>query len=433
MQDENNEKINFEDNIIDDDNRLSNKTSNDIDYVEEVNISTENIVSEENSHTKKSKSKKRIKIYLSLILILFLMVISAGGTFYLLDRFGFIKLYKNVNIEQVKKLELDQYSKQDNSTKAVAKIVENVMPSIVSIAAERYKFDYFNQPTRQVGNGTGFIIQDNEDSLYIATNNHVIGNSQKIVVTFVDNSTVSASVIGKEKEEDLALIAVKKEDINANTLNVIKTAVIGKSSELKIGEDVIAIGNALGYGQSVTKGIVSALNRGQNIGDNFLPLIQTDTAINPGNSGGPLVNMEGQVVGINTVKLASSEIEGIGYAIPSDIFVPELENIKNGDSSTKASLGVRGKFVDEQVASAYDLSVGLYVVDIESQALIDAGLKKGDIITKINREDVISIKNIQRLLRKYRVGDVVELTIYRRSGETTNIRAKLGERKSENN
>lgn len=340
---------------------------------------------------------------------------------------------QDIPIEETK-LDLQQVSKKDTEPNYVSKIVESIMPSIVTVASESYKYDAFENPiAKTVNNGTGFIVKDNGDSFYIATNNHVINGGKDIKVSFIDNTVAAAKVKGADADEDLAVIEVQKSEISSDTLGKLKVAVIGKSSDLNIGDDVIAIGNALGYGQSVTRGIVSAVDRGQNLSQNFLPLIQTDAAINPGNSGGPLVNYEGQVIGINTIKLASDEIEGIGYAIPSDVFVPELNYLASGQTNDNAvTIGITAKIVNEQISQMYGWPQGIYVAEVTSGSAADkAGIKKGDIITKFDGQEVINFKNFQRLLRLHKPGDSVSTTIYRLDGSTIDLNIVLGKKKGE--
>lgn len=378
----------------------------------------------EESCTNKKKSKKLGWISVSL-LTLGIVLLLCGVAFGVLS-----KQSKNTVNKDKTEFNVQQVSKKDSTPNWVSSIVEKVMPSIVTISTEKLKYNSFETPiAKSVGNGTGFILQENTDSYYIATNNHVVEDSDTITVTFSDNTSVKATIKGADSDEDLALIEVKKSDMSSDTINSIKVAEIGKSSELSIGDDVIAIGNALGYGQSVTKGIVSALDRGQNISDNYLPLIQTDAAINPGNSGGPLVNADGQVVGINTVKLASNEIEGIGYAIPSDIFVPEFEYLESGkDNTNNTYLGVTVRYIDEQIASAYGWPVGLYVLEVSGEPAKNGGLMKGDIIEKIDGVDIINTKNFQRILRQHKPGDEIKLSVYRFNGEKIELKIILGEK-----
>lgn len=327
---------------------------------------------------------------------------------------------------------IEQVSSKDDQPNFVAKIVQNVMPSIVTITTESIKESPFGRDfaQKESGSGTGFLVTDNGDSFYIATNNHVVGGATTITVSFYDNSVAAAKVKGADPSTDLALIEVKKSEIKKETLKHIRVATIGKSDELKIGDDVIAIGNALGYGQSVTRGIVSALGRGQNLTESDMPLIQTDAAINPGNSGGPLVNSEGAVVGINTIKLASNTIEGMGYSIPSDVFVPELNFLASGKNPDEyqAVLGIRGQGVDEQTAQVYGWPTGVYVAEANCKAAGKENIERGDIITKVEGQAVNGIKGLQRVLRQYKPGDTVTCTVFRQDGKTVEVKIILQKR-----
>lgn len=383
-----------------------------------INNNYHNIVNE----PKKRKSKKKLAFVAVLI---FAVCIGAG-----VGKFDFGGIFSKNKVADVpKKIEnsnadIKQVSKKDDTPNYVSKVVESVMPSVVAIVSEDTKYDTLDNPvSKTVSNGTGFIVKDTDTSLYIATNNHVVGDSKDIKVSFFDNSAASAKIKGADADEDLALVEVKKSDISNETLSKLKVATIGKSSDLKIGDDVIAIGNALGYGQSVTRGIVSAVDRGQNLENNFLPLIQTDAAINPGNSGGPLVNYEGQVIGINTLKLASDKIEGIGYAIPSDIFVPELNYLETGnEGKDNVALGISAKIVSEQVAQMYDWPTGAYVSNVEKNSSAEkAGIKKGDIITTFDGQKIGNLKNLQRILRQHKPGDEVKCEVYRSDGNKYDI------------
>lgn len=392
---------------------------------------------EEQNYSNKEPKKPKKGNKLAIILVVLLLIGAAGGaTYSYFDKWIHNKSTEKASNEKIEnsKLDIQQVSKKDDTPNYVSKIVESVMPSIVTVASESYKYDAFENPiAKEVSNGTGFIIQDNGDSFYIATNNHVIGGAKDIKVSFIDNTAASAIVKGADADEDLAVLEVKKSEITKDTISKLKVAVVGKSSDLKIGDDVIAIGNALGYGQSVTRGIVSAVDRGQNLSNNFLPLIQTDAAINPGNSGGPLVNYEGQVVGINSLKLADEKIEGIGYAIPSDVFVPELNYLASGDKGNlTASLGISAKLVTEQVSKIYNWPVGIYVADTEKgSAAAKAGIQKGDIITKFDGQEIINFKNLQRLLRQHKPGDKIKLSIYRVDGSEKDVDVVLDQKKGE--
>ncbi len=310
----------------------------------------------------------------------------------------------------------------------VSAVVEKVMPSMVSITSSGVTeiqsiFGTYQQPSQS--SGSGIIIGQNDTELLIATNNHVVEGAQELNVCFNDNSIVSAVVRGTDSANDLAVISVQLSDIEDSTMEQIAIAEIGSSDDLQIGEPVIAIGNALGYGQSVTTGVVSALNRSIEVsgteysaGGVATNLIQTDAAINPGNSGGALVNINGQVIGINSAKLASSEVEGMGYAIPMSTAEPILSELMNRtarekvDESEKGYLGISGADVTADVTNIYNIPTGAYVVSVnEGSAAEKAGINRGDVITEFDGITVSSMTGLKDTMDYYRAGETVEVVI----------------------
>ncbi|MCR4740031.1 MAG: trypsin-like peptidase domain-containing protein [Lachnospiraceae bacterium] len=328
----------------------------------------------------------------------------------------------------------------------VSEVAEKVMPTVVSITNKsiqevRMMFGYGVQQFESESAGSGIIIGENEDEYLIITNNHVVEGANDLTVGFVDDAVVSAEIKGNDPGDDLAVIAVKKEDVPEETKSVIALAEIGDSDSLVIGEPVIAIGNAMGYGQSVTSGIVSALNRDLNIENTtYSSLIQTDAAINPGNSGGALLNMDGQVIGINSAKLASSRVEGIGYAIPVSKAMPIFNELMNRSSREVVSeedigyLGIASNIdVPEEYATALGIPEGVYVTAVTEGSPADkAGIKKSDVIKKFDGLTVTSMSDLKNQLKYYKAGEEVEMIILRsKDGEyeeqTVNI--TLGSRK----
>ena len=305
------------------------------------------------------------------------------------------------------------------------------MPSIVSItdtAAVNYQsFWGRSESYEQESAGSGFIIDQDDKYLYIATNNHVVSGSESLKVQFCDEKVVEAEVQGTVPSNDLAVIKVALEDIESDTLSSIKVATVGDSDALLVGEASIAIGNALGYGQSVTTGVISALGRtittqdettGATITNNNL--IQTDAAINPGNSGGALLNSKGEVIGINSVKYASTEVEGIGYAIAINDAMPILESlIENGEyvNTQAAYLGIQGGDVSTDM-TAFNIPAGVYISSVMSGSGADkAGLLEGDIITRFEGTQISSMAELQSLLQGYKAGDEVTITVARQAGQ----------------
>ena len=256
-------------------------------------------------------------------------------------------------------------SGSSSSSSNVASVVNEVMPSVVSITSTIQSSNYYGFGTQESeGAGSGFIVAKTKDNLMIATNNHVVSDATSLTVGFADDTTAKATVVGTDSSADLAVISVKIKDIKDSTASKIKVATLGSSDDLKVGEEVVAIGNALGYGQSVTTGVVSAKNREVSLTDGTMNLLQTDAAINPGNSGGVLINMDGQVVGINNAKLEDTSVEGMGYAIPITTAKTILTDLMNASSvSTKdaAFLGVVGRDINESYCSALGIPSGIYV------------------------------------------------------------------------
>lgn len=310
----------------------------------------------------------------------------------------------------------------------VTSIVQSAMPSIVAITNKSVQEvqNYFSMFSRGGGTqeqevesqGSGIIIGQNDSELLIATNNHVVEGADTLSVCFADDNACEATVKGTDSDNDLAVIAVKLSDISDDTMSQIKIAEIGDSNQLQVGEQVVAIGNALGYGQSVTTGIVSAVNRQLEDSNSENGFIQTDAAINPGNSGGALLNMQGQVIGINSAKLASTEVEGMGYAIPVSTASPIFEDLMNRQTSTKvssdqaAALGIIGQTVDSSIAEAYGIPQGVYVAEIEQGSAAEkAGITAGSVITKFDDTTIESMDDLKSCLEYYAAGETVDLVV----------------------
>lgn len=324
----------------------------------------------------------------------------------------------------------------------VSEIASEALPSIVSITTKSVQevqnyfgmygmYGYAPQQQEQEveGSGSGIIVGKNDDELLIATNYHVVEGADTLSVAFTDGNAVEASVKGFDEERDLAVVSVSLDDVKDDTMDAISIAKIGSSDDLKVGEQVIAIGNALGYGQSVTTGIVSAKNRRMDSDNNTVTdgsddssdgvnLIQTDAAINPGNSGGALLNMEGEVVGINSAKLASTEVEGMGYAIAISDVTDILQNLMNEtsrdklDDSEHGVLGIEGSSVSSEAVQMYGIPAGVFVKKVtEGGAADKAGLKANCVITEFNGKTVSSIDQLIEYLSYYEPDEEVELTV----------------------
>ena len=321
---------------------------------------------------------------------------------------------------------------QRNNGKAVADvsdIVEQAMPTVVAITStavyqsNNYGYGWFFRGGPQTyevpSSGSGIIVGENDKELLIVTNNHVVEDSTSLKVAFIDSEVVDAAIKGTDAETDLAVIAVPLEQIKDDTKSKIKVARLGNSDELKVGQGVIAIGNALGYGQSVTVGYVSALNREVRVSNTSTrELLQTDAAINPGNSGGALLNMRGEVIGINAAKYSSTEVEGIGYAIPiskAEDIMNQLMNRKTMnpvEEARRGYLGIQGTSVDEESAAAFGMPRGVYVYKIlEEGAAAQSDLREKDIITKVDGQSVRNMTDLQELLACYEMGEQIDLTV----------------------
>lgn len=313
----------------------------------------------------------------------------------------------------------------------VSLIVEETMPSVVAVASTAvyqmpdYGYGWFfgggSQSYEVPSSGSGIIIGQNDTELLIVTNNHVVQDTVSLKITFVDDTAVDAAVKGTDADTDLAVISIPLEQIPQETRDKITAAKLGDSDALKVGQGVIAIGNALGYGQSVTVGYVSALNREVQTSDgNTRVLLQTDAAINPGNSGGALLNMKGEVIGINAAKYSSTEVEGIGYAIPVSGVQDILDELMNRKTRSDVSeekrgyLGIQGTTVDEDAATTFDMPKGVYVYKIlEDGAAAGSELREKDIITKLDGMTVKSMQDLQKFLKGYEAGETIELLVQR--------------------
>ncbi len=420
-----------------------------------------------------SKGRTFRKILLSICLGL-CFGLCAGGGFYLVTELTdtFAKTRDTViigeldekdadeisaDMEELKDWILSEIEKEEsvisvsNSAQTInyrtdmTKVVEEMMPAMVSIANEYVEYiPYYGNIYEQTGSasGSGIIVGENDDELLIATNYHVIEDAKKLTVHFVDDEEVEAVVKGTDADMDLAVIAVSKDKMKDSTKEEIHVAKLGDSDALKLGEPVVAIGNALGYGQSVTGGYVSALNREVELSDGSTGIfIQTDAAINPGNSGGALINMQGQVIGINSNKIGGTSIEGIGYAIPISAAQPILQDLMSYETRTKNEdgesgyLGLYPKTVDSETSEVFGMPQGVYVSEVEegTPAYI-AGIRKGDIIVKMDAVKIKTAEELRDRLTYYSPYETVEITISRNEdGEYKEkvIKVMLGKRPAE--
>ncbi len=408
-EDEENEEI---EESTEEDVKKEVETESEVDLVEEKEVI-------EKPMEKKKKSGKGIVVLLFIILILGAFVIA-------LNNVGLL----NIKEIKTKKAELN-YTQTNTKIKEgiymtdVSEIVEEVMPSIVSITSKTlvksgmFGPSFFNEEQYSEGAGSGIIVSKNDDELLILTNNHVVEGAEELSVQFVNEKNVDATIKGTSERKDVAVIAVKMKDLDNETLEAIKIATLGDSNELKVGNGIIAIGNALGYGQSVTTGVVSALNREVTMDNYTAKMIQIDAAINGGNSGGALVNSKGEVVGINSVKYSSSgssttaSIEGMGFAIPISNIKDLITSLMNGEEDkSDAAIGVEGYLITEDQSKSYGMPVGFYISKISENSGADkAGLEIGNIITEIDGNKVTTMDDLTSVIYEKKKGDKVKLKI----------------------
>ena len=314
-------------------------------------------------------------------------------------------------------------SSSSTSSEDLSGVSSNVMPSIVSITGkfETTSESWFGQTqsSESEGVGSGIIIGKKDGKILIATNNHVVVDAKSLSVGFVDGKSASATIRGTDSDADLAVVEVNTKDMKASTLKKIAVITLGDSSKLKTGERAIAIGNALGYGQSVTGGYISALNRQVQLTDKTMTLIQTDAAINPGNSGGALLNSKGELIGINTVKYSSEDVEGMGYAIPINTAKPIINKLIKNEAtseSEQAYLGVSGQTIDSSMASQFDMPSGVYVQQvIKSSPAQKAGISAGDVIVSIDGSSVSTMDGLKEKISNLKAGKKVKIVVKRQN------------------
>ena len=388
--------------------------------------------------TPRPKKKKTGKIIAGCLLACLVVGGSAVGGFYIGNNFlskevgttAIEEVAPPIKEVEIKEPQISQSGIESTQTVTavvtdVTNVVEAVMPSVVSITNTSVITQSFWGQQFQSENqssGSGIIVGENDTELLIVTNNHVISDSTELKVQFIDGSIADAKVKGTDANMDLAVIAVALDALENSTISNISIAVLGDSESLKVGEPAIAIGNALGYGQSVTTGVISALNRQiamSEDGSTTGMLIQTDAAINPGNSGGALLNVRGEVVGINSNKIGGSTIEGMGYAIPISNAKPIIEELMNRETKDKVAdakkgyLAISGLDVTADVSAMYGMPEGVYVAQVYNGAAYEAGILKGDIITAFDGSSVRTMKDLQGYLEYYEIGEEVMVTIQR--------------------
>lgn len=397
----------------------------EINNVKKVNKDKEEKIKE--AKVKEVKEKNKLPKDKIIIIIFIVLSLIAVATFIVLDRTGLIKNNKasneGTNITLKHTATNDNYSEGIYMTD-VSDVVEEVMPSIVAITSKTlvssgtFGPSFFNQNQYSEGAGSGIIVGKSDTELMILTNNHVVEGAEELTVKFIDDKSVDATIKGTSERKDMAIIAVKLSDIDSSTLENIKIATIGDSSKLKVGQGIIAIGNALGYGQSVTTGVVSAIDREVTTDNYTNKMIQIDAAINGGNSGGALLNAKGEVVGINSLKYSSgaastsASVEGMGFAIPISDVSDLIEDLINGKEAEEgATLGVEG-YMTTSMYTGSNLPTGFYISGITSNSGADkAGLEIGNIITAIDGTEVEKFSDLSNVIYDKKKGDKVTLKI----------------------
>lgn len=315
----------------------------------------------------------------------------------------------------------------DGSVKTTVDIVETVGPSIVGITSKVQYRDFFNNLQVSEGAGSGVIFNIDTESVYIMTNNHVVADASELLVELSEDNMVDAEIVGKDAMTDLAIIKVSRSDIPIDIMTNLSPVVLGDSDKVKVGETAIAIGNPLGYNKTVTVGVISAI--GREVSQNTLAMLQTDAAINPGNSGGALVNNRGEVIGINSVKISDTSVEGIGFAIPINEAKPIVSQIIDKGYVARPFLGISGQTVDEQLSEIYGLPLGIYVASVVPGAPAEqAGLVRGDMIIGVNGVNTFTWEAMTDELQKYDVGDEITLTLVREGPKKVEVTVKLADR-----
>ncbi len=402
---------------------MEKKEKEEKEEIKEANLEKEDKKENGKKKKKRSQNKKDVAIYI--VLFLFIVVIF-GALIIALNNVGLLELGPLDNSggkkATLKYTEVGKAEKEGVYITDVSEIVEETMPSIVAITSKTlvssglYGPSFFGREEYQEGAGSGIIISQTDDEILILTNNHVVEGAEELSVQFIDGKSADAKVKGTSERKDVAVISVKNNSVEKETKEAIKIATMGDSTKLKVGNGIIAIGNALGYGQSVTTGVVSAIDRDVTIDDITNKMIQIDAAINGGNSGGALLNSVGEVVGINSAKYSSSgsaysaSIEGMGFAIPISDVSELIENLMNGEEdTTDVSIGIEGSMVSD---GTYNMPTGFYISKVVDGSGADkAGLEIGNIITKIEGKEVTSLSTIKDVLYNKKKGDKVTLTV----------------------
>lgn len=420
------------------------ETSNDAFKTEFIPIH------DETKETKQVHVRKPKKVRLSSVLMVVLSLVLISGSTYTIGYYqGQINLNESAINDKVDKLLESNYKAEiyksvkeyidesgintNISDADVTEIYKNVGNSIVGITSKSTISDWFNNQQEATAKGSGVIIDQNADLYYIVTNYHVINGATDVVVELAKDQIVNSTLVGFDETTDLAVITVKKSDINSDLQKQIKPISVGESSKLQIGEVAIAIGNPLGYSNTVTQGIISAVDRQVSTDEN-MTYIQTDAAINPGNSGGALVNSKGELIGINSAKIAETDVEGMGFAIPSEKMMAVVKELMEKGYVSRPYIGIGGVDVDENTAKLYNIPMGVLVKYVyDASPAQKAGIQVMDLIVGVNDDNVYNMEDLTTLLAKYKPGDTVKVKLVRNEKENMVIDVVLGERGTQKN
>lgn len=414
------------------------RTMNNINPMPQMNNAQSNppqglitIQNSEEQEKKKKKFKKNVKMAVAVVVCCASVGAGLGVGFDVSKKF-----IQNKESEQTLKFQFPEVSASkenadDNliltGTNTIAPIINKVKDSVVNISIKTQTTNFFNQVYESTGAGSGIIFEQDDEKVYIMTNNHVIDGASSVQISITGEEQVNASLVGKDASSDLALIYVLKTDLQKAGINEVKCATFADSDQMEVGEYVLAVGNALGEGKTVTQGIISARNKEINIDGKKLTVLQTDAAINPGNSGGALINTDGEVVGINTAKLSSSSVEGIGYAIPSSYAKKIVSEIKENGSIERPYLGISGFTITEKFKQTYNLNIdGVFLSKVEEgSSAANAGLRYTDIITAFNGKKITTIEELSDEISKCKTGDTVSIEFIRNGITKMNVNATL--------
>ena len=391
------------------------------------NVGGDNNNPKQNNSNNKKKNNGFFKFIALALIITMVGGASIGGGYYMAES------YFGKNMTGPAYYEASSTVPENASTlvdyngneKSVVQIAQDVGPSIVGITTKVLYRDWFNNVRSSEGAGSGIIFKVDDDYIYVLTNSHVVDGANELLVEITADKLIPAEVVGIDKDTDIGVIKVEKESIPKDYINSIKPVVFGDSDNIKVGEIAIAIGNPLGYNNTVTVGVISALDR--KISDaNVLSLIQTDAAINPGNSGGALVNGRGEVIGINTIKISDMKVEGIGFALPISGVKPIIEDILKYGYVSRPILGIAGRNVDEELSKTYEIPVGIVVVGVyQNSSAEKIGLQKGDVIISFDDKKVNTVEELSEILENHEVGDVVPIKYVRNGTEKIETKIKL--------